>query len=356
VDGTWLALVGWASAALKCASRDRWIGWSPTLQWQRLNLLANNSRFLLLPGDRVPNLASRILGLTLARLSADWHAVPGHRLLLAETFIDPSRFRGTCYRAANWIEVGATRGFAKSNDTYVAHGARKRIWVFPLHRHARLILSSPVPHPDLPHQEVKPMTLTDADATALFARLDQLDDPRGKRGRRHAPRSLVATILCAVVSGAQGSPTISEWVQRLRCRRLADGRYERPSEATLRRMLQAIDIAHLERQLGDWLQTRSRADEPVGLDGKTLRGSQQHGRARQLVSAFAHHSHVVVHQVEVPEHESELQAVKPLLDPVPLAGRVVTADALHTQVETARYLVEEKQAHDLFTVKDNQPP
>jgi hypothetical protein len=84
-------------------------------------------------------------------------------------------------------------------------------------------------------------------------------------------------------------------------------------------------------------------------------GRSKHGRARQLVSAFAHHSHVVVHQVEVPEHQSELHAVKPLLDPVPLAGRVVTADALHTQVETARYLVEEKHAHDLFTVKDHQP-
>ena len=197
----------------------------------------------------------------------------------------------------------------------------------------------------------------------MFARLDQLDDIRGKRGRRHAQRSLVATILCAVVSGAQGSTAISEWVQRLspamlrrlRCRRLADGRYERPSEATLRRMLQAIDIAQLERQLGDWLHTQSLADEPVALDGKTLRGSQTHGRARTLVSAFAQHSFVVVHQVEVPEHESELHAVKPLLAPVPLAGRVVTADALHPQVETARYLVEKKHAQYLCTVKDNQP-
>lgn len=95
------ALVSWASAALKCASRDVWIGWSPTLQWQRLGLIANNSRFMILPGARVPNLASRILGLTLARLSADWQATHGHRLLLAETFIDPDRFLGTCYCAAN---------------------------------------------------------------------------------------------------------------------------------------------------------------------------------------------------------------------------------------------------------------
>jgi hypothetical protein len=148
VDGCWVALVGWASAALTCARRDRGIGWSPTRQWQRLNLIANNSRVLRLPGERVPTLASRILGLTLARLSADWHAVHGHRLLLAEPFIDPGRVRGTCYRAANGIDVGATRGVAKSHATDVAHGASTRIGVFPLHRHARFILSSPVPHPD----------------------------------------------------------------------------------------------------------------------------------------------------------------------------------------------------------------
>ena len=202
--------------------------------------------------------------------------------LIRAAFEGPATARRT---GSTWA---TTRGFAKSNDTYIAHGASKRIWVFPLHRHARLILSSPLPHPDLPHQEVKTMTLTEADATALFARLDQIDDIRGKRGRRHAQRSLVATILCAVVSGAQGSTAISEWVQRLspamlrrlRCRRLADGRYERPSEATLRRMLRAIDIAQLERHLGDWLHTHSIADEPVALDGKTLRGSQAHGRAR----------------------------------------------------------------------------
>ena len=74
-----------------------------------------------------------------------------------------------------------------------------------------------------------------------------------------------------------------------------------------------------------------------------------------MAAAFGHHSHVVMNQVEIPDKASEMKAVKPLLDPIPLAGRVVTADALHTQLETARYLVEDKQAHYLFTVKDNQP-
>ena len=362
-DGQWLALLGWASAALKCAPRDAWIGWAKPLQWQRIGLIANNARFLILPGVRVKNLASRILGQNLARLSADWQAVHGHGLMLAETFIDPARFPGTCYRAANWIDLGPTRGFAKSNDTYVAHGAPKRIWVYPLHKKARLLLSSPSPHRDLPRQEVKTMQLSDTDATTLFARLDTLEDRRARRGRRHSQRSLIAIVLCAVISGAQGPTAIGEWVRRLppamlrrlRCRRAADGHYEPPSEPTIRRLLQTIDIAALERGLGDWLHARGAEDEPIALDGKALRGSQDGGRPRQLVAALGHASGVVLNQVEVASKASEQQAVKPLLDPLALAGRVVTADALHTQRETAQYLVEEKGAHYLFTVKDNQP-
>lgn len=207
------------------------------------------------------------------------------------------------------------------------------------------------------------MTLTDDDAYSLFARLQAMDDPRARRGMRHHQRSLLAIILCAVISGAQGSTAIGEWVKRLptamlrrlRCRRGADGSYEPPSEPTIRRMLNAIDIEQLERQLGDWLQTHGVLDEPVALDGKALRGTRGKGQARQLVAAFGHHSNVVMNQVEIPDKASEMKAVKPLLDSIPLAGRVVTADALHTQVETARYLVEDKQAHYLFTVKDNQP-
>ena len=100
----WLALLGWHAAALHCAARDRWIGWSSLQRRQRLFLVANNSRYLLLPAaSGVPNLASRVLGLSLRRLRADWLALHGHDLLLAETFVDPQRYRGTCYRpAACW--------------------------------------------------------------------------------------------------------------------------------------------------------------------------------------------------------------------------------------------------------------
>ena len=210
------------------------------------------------------------------------------------------------------------------------------------------------------------MVLSDTDAQALFARLSAIDDPCAKRGLRHQQRSLLAIILCAVISGAQGSTAIGEWVKRLpaamlrrlRCRRAQDGSYERPSEPTIRRMLKGIDIEQLESQLGGWLQTQGQRGEPIAIDGKVLRGTRSIGATQdtlQLVSAFGHHSGMVMNQVAVPDKASEMKAVKPLLDAMELTGRVVTADALHTQIETAQYLVQDKGAHYLLTVKDNQP-
>ena len=122
-DGQWLALLGWASAALKCAPRDAWIGWAKALQWQRIGLIANNARFLTLPGVQVRNLASQVLGANLRRLSSDWQAVHGHGLMLAETFIDPARFAGTRYRAANWIALGP-RAVLPSPTTPMSSTAR----------------------------------------------------------------------------------------------------------------------------------------------------------------------------------------------------------------------------------------
>src|SRR3972149_482081 len=105
-QGQWLALLGWAAAALKCTVRDKWIGWPPFLKSQGLKLIANNSRFLILPQIHVPNLASRILSLNLRRLSQDWTTVYVHPIWLVETFVDPRFFKGACYKAAGWIFLG----------------------------------------------------------------------------------------------------------------------------------------------------------------------------------------------------------------------------------------------------------
>jgi hypothetical protein len=263
-EGQWLALLGWASAAKKCAARDAWIGWSAPLQWQRIGLLANNARFLLLPGPRVPNLASKILAANLARLAADWLSVHGQPLLLAETFVDPARFAGTCYRAANWIDVGATRGFAKTNASYIEHGQPKRILVYPLVRQARAILCSPLPHARLPRLPAQSLELSAAQAQTLLERLGNLPETRSQQGRRHRLSSVLAVAVCAFISGARSSTAMGRWAERarqpllrrLRCR--WDARRERfvaPSAPTLRRVLAQRPLQQLQPLLGDWLQT-----------------------------------------------------------------------------------------------------
>ena len=109
-DGQWLALLGWASAALKCAPRDAWIGWAKTLQWQRIGLIANNARFLILPGVRVRNLASQVLGANLRRLSSDWQAVHGHGLLLG---LDLHRSGALCRHLLSGGQLDRTRAHAR---------------------------------------------------------------------------------------------------------------------------------------------------------------------------------------------------------------------------------------------------
>ena len=136
-DGQWLALLGWCSGAFKAQARDGWIGWAAEQQFRRLHLVANNCRFLVLPAGRVRNLASRVLALSVRRLSSDMETLFGHPVLLAETFVDPSRFKGTCYLAANWTSVGQTKGFARSGGGWVEHGQPKAMLVHPLVRGAR---------------------------------------------------------------------------------------------------------------------------------------------------------------------------------------------------------------------------
>ena len=140
VGSTWLALIGWQAGAFKLAARDRWIGWSPEQQFRRLHLIANNARFVIPAPRPVPNLASRVLGLSLRRLSPDMQALHGYPILLAETFVDPARFAGTCYRASNWRSLGLTRGYAREpggTARWRHHGQPKEIFVFELSRKHR---------------------------------------------------------------------------------------------------------------------------------------------------------------------------------------------------------------------------
>jgi len=127
-----VACLGWGSAAWSVKSRDAFIGWDKKTKEQRLHFVANSVRFLVLPWVKVKCLASKVLALNIKSISNDWMTVYHHPLYLLETFIEQSRFKGTCYRAANWIRVGQTKGIAKSGHDHLVHGNIKDILLYPL--------------------------------------------------------------------------------------------------------------------------------------------------------------------------------------------------------------------------------
>jgi len=140
-QGRPIACLAWSSAPRHLASRDRYIGWSAEARRRNIRFLAYNTRYLILPWVRVPHLASHILGKMTSQLSRDWERMYGHPVYFAETFIDPGRFRGTCYRAANWKLLGRTTGRGKASNSYKPNRPIKEVLGFPLTPRFRELLS-----------------------------------------------------------------------------------------------------------------------------------------------------------------------------------------------------------------------
>ena len=336
----WVALLGWSSPALKCAARDQWIGWLPVLQWQRLHFIANNTRFLILPDFHLPNLASRVLGLSLQRLSDDWQRLHGHPVLLAETFVDPSRFNGTCYRGAGWQELGRTKGFSKNATRYQHHGQPKIVFVKPLLPQAQQWLSALVPNPEW-RCPVTTLSLNIPHIESLRQHLSSVPECRKPEGLRHPLNAVLLITICAVLGGSRSYLAISQWAKRtsqsmrkrFRCRKNdATNLFEAPSEPTIRRVLQAVDVQAVDDVIGQWFLSQSDPNDPVAIDGKALCGAkQENGKAVHLLSAFLHQQGVTLAQRPVATKSNEIPSVRPLLSNLNLAGRLVTADAIHAQ-------------------------
>jgi len=139
-QGRPVACLAWSSAPRHLASRDRFIGWNGEARRRNIRLLAYNTRFLILPWVAVPHLASHILGRMARQISQDWEQVYGHPIYFLETFIDPERFRGTCYRAANWVVLGRTTGRGKNDNTHRPNRSLKEVLGLPLQRRFRELL------------------------------------------------------------------------------------------------------------------------------------------------------------------------------------------------------------------------
>ena len=233
----WVALLSFSAAAWKCASRDRWIGWDLRHQYDRLKLVVNNSRFLILPDWHIANLGSRVLSLCQKRLPTDWQKTFGHPAVLLETFVDPQHFRGTVYRAANWLYVGETKGFRRTRKGYSAQThSPKMVFLKPLQPDAQVLLSQAILEPPYRTGGAK-MMLKAEQMRSLPHFFADIPDPRRSQGRRHRLATVLAIAAGAILCGMRGYQAISDWAnslgpkarERFRCRR-EKGRYVVPSQ------------------------------------------------------------------------------------------------------------------------------
>ena len=294
----WQALLIFSAAALKCRARDQWIGWDYRHQYDRLNLIASNSRFLILPGKHKKNLASKILSLCKKRIQQDWIDYFGFPLLLMETFVDPSRFTGTIYKAANWHFAGVTRGYQRIQKGYSNTIKNpKMVFVQVLKRNTKALLSYPIlnqryktgiPRMKLKAEQMKSLPYFFTDIT----------DPRRAQGRQHRIEVVLSLATAAILCGMRGYSAIYDWANALTTRarqrfgcRCRNKKCAIPSMSTIRNVLIRVDPTQLDNALQKWNEEYGSLDESLAIDGKTMCNAiDEDGRQTHIMSAVGHQS------------------------------------------------------------------
>lgn len=397
--GQWVAILTFCSAALHLKPRDRFLHWSPRQVRERRHLIAQNSRFLILASTgKWPNLASRVLKLVCEQLPRDWRRQFGCPVLLVETFVDPQRFAGTCYRAANWRALGATQGFARrGQDYYVDQEHPKELWVYPLGRGTlRRLRAASLPaelqEAVVPLPPPVPISTEALGSLASFLR-GRIQDPRDPHGVRHKIAGVIGLATVAVAAGCQGSHAMAQFAQslnhgqrrRLGCRprRGKPRQFDVPCERTFRRLLALIQSDQLRQAFAEWMATLDSSPVSVlHLDGKVLRNAdpapprlaadpklaaaaaaldtpveQQKPKAEQalMLVNFQTPEQRLIDQIAVPQDTNEEAAVAAHLPRMDLAGVLVVADAAHTVKANCQQLTQQQGADFLFSLKANQP-
>jgi len=397
--GQWVGLLVFSSPAFHIKLRDQWLQWSPAQVKQRRHLIAQNARFLILAApSRWPNLASRLLKLTCQRLPQDWREQFGYPVQVVETFVDPQRFRGTCYEVAGWQQLGPTQGFQRDwQDFYTDTEHPKQLWVRALGEGALERVRAAELPPDLanpqgPRPPACPVQTKRLDS--LCQRMGkELTDPRDPRGVRHKLAGLLSLTGLAMAAGCKGPHAIAEFAQslspgqlrRLRCRRDSNHprQYEVPCERTFRRLLKQVDPDQLKNVVVDWMK----ADDPaplrvVHVDGKVVKNAQPappRSSAQQAEATLLPPSEIpaelqkpkadkalmlvnfqtteqrLVEQLAVPSDTNEEATVAAHLPKMDLAGVCLTADAAHLTKANCRQLTQGNGADFLLFLKANQP-
>jgi hypothetical protein len=230
------------------------------------------------------------------RLPFDWQTTFGHPVVLIETFVDPQRFQGTIYKAANWTYIGKSKGFRRTRHGYSAMKASpKMVFVKPLIPNVQALLSRPVLEPA--YCTGGPRIMISAQhMKSLPDFFSDIPDPRRPQGRRHSLKTVLAIATAATLCGMRGYLAISDWAEslsqkareRFRCRR-ENRRYVVPSLSTLRDLLIRVDPVHLDRALQRWNQVYGQQDESLAIDGKTMCNAIDHqGHQTHIMSAVGH--------------------------------------------------------------------
>lgn len=369
-DGKWIAILTFSGGAPHLKAREKWVGWSPRQRARRLGFLINNSRFLLLvERERHPNLASKVLGLALRRVAQDWQESWGQRPLVVESFVDETLYRGTCYRACGFEQVGASAGFSRSaRDYYTEHGQAKALYLRELEPGARKMLCRPQLPAALQEAEADiagPCPLKAPELGSLYERFRALEDPRGGHGLHHRAASTLACAAVATLLGAGSYQGYEDICKRLthRQRRALHCYHDRkndvyvaPSDSTFYRVLRLIDPAHFESIVSGWLLEQEIGQlERLSVDGKVLRGTgREDGKPLALLSAVTHLLRTTLRSVPIAEKSNEIPAITPLLAGMKLEGSLITADAMHCQQESARLITQDHGADYIFGLKGNQ--
>jgi len=371
--GRWAALLVWGPASMKLIDRDQWIGWTHTQRAERLGLAVQNRRFLVLAATRMPNLASRALGLAVRALPEQWELKHGYKPLLAETFTDIEAFEGTCYKAAGWEPCGMSKGFERKHraDFYRKHNRPKKLWIKPLSRNTRAILCSTdvaaayragierqSPERMLPLKKLQIESLREA--------LSQVPDPR--RGNRSWPIGTLLTLIgMGLLAGRKNLSEIHRFGQFLtqqqrqwlRFLPKPDGKLGRraPSYKALYNLLKQLDPNVLADALKGWLgHHQGTLPRALALDGKYVRdlvltlALSEHESGAPVAMTIASKAP----KCEASKIEGELTAAKRLYGESDIAGATVTADALHCERENMQMVVE-NGGDFLFQLKSNQP-
>jgi len=360
------AILIFCAAAKHLRHREKWAGWTSEQRRRRLALVANNARFLIMPDYAVPNLATKVMGLTLARLSGDWQEKYGHPLAVVETFVNPEKFQGTLYKAGGWTELGLTRGNGRiGRDYYEKHNKPKRLYVRELCRNARRGLQAEHLKPAWAsvEEKVSPRcTLKAKEIHSLIEHLKKVPEFR-RRFQSYPLYSLLGLVALAYLCGSpRGQKDLAKFARQMshgQRRALGiRGKGKRlcpsPSQPTFSRFLKAVDGRAVEAAiLAFQEQVRGPApkEDMVAIDGKAAKRS----RGQMILNAVTVPSLHYMGSEPVPvDKTNEIPVARALMGRLDLEGRMVGLDALHTQTETSCNIIQEAGADYLLTVKGNQ--